>query len=108
VVPLSLGQNKVYYCTLCKKCIEVCPTDALHWDSTSGAVTLDVELCTACNKCVEICPTHVIIKSDQGILAGGQELPWYPVICDLCDGAPACARICPTGAITMDERKVVK
>ncbi len=107
VKPIQLGQNKVYYCTLCKKCIEDCPTDALCWDGTSGAVSLDVELCTACEKCVEICPTQVVYKSDHGVQAGNQDLPWYPVICDLCDGAPACALICPTGAITMDERKMV-
>jgi class I fructose-bisphosphate aldolase len=108
VLPLSLGQNKVYYCTLCKKCIDVCPTDALSWDNATGAVRLDLESCTACNKCVEICPTHVVMKSDHSIRFGDQELPWYPVICDLCDGTPACAQICPTGAITMDERKLVK
>ena len=107
VVPLRLGQNKVYYCTLCKKCIDICPTNALGWDSASGAIRLDLETCTACNKCVEICPMQVIIKSDTSVQVGGQVLPWYPIICDLCSGAPACARICPTSAIIVDERKMV-
>jgi class I fructose-bisphosphate aldolase len=106
---LALGQHKVNYCTLCKKCIDICPTSALKWHQTSGAVELIAEQCTACGKCVEICPTHVIVKS--------ADLPWVPVICDLCGGDPACARICPTGAIvvapalarsTVDERKVLK
>jgi ferredoxin len=108
VESLKLGQNKVYFCTLCKKCIDVCPTDALRWHEQTGAVELIPEMCTACDKCVEVCPTHVVFKSDEGIRLKTMDLPWYPVICDLCGGDPACAHICPTGAITVDERKVVK
>jgi len=108
VVPLRLGQNKVYYCTLCKKCIDVCPTGALYWDSTTGAVSLDLEACTACDKCVEICPTHVVFKTDEGVQLKASVVPWVPVICDLCGGDPACARICPTRAISVDERLAVK
>jgi DhnA family fructose-bisphosphate aldolase class Ia/Fe-S-cluster-containing hydrogenase component 2 len=104
---LGLGQHKVLYCTLCKKCIEVCPTGALKWHETSGAVQLLPENCTACGKCVEICPTHVVQHSDTGYIFADKELPWFPVICDLCNGSPACAMICPTGAITIDERKKI-
>jgi ferredoxin len=103
----------VQYCTLCKKCIDICPTAALKWHDQSGAVQLLPELCTACGKCVEICPTHVILQSDSGVKFADRELPsrkdigtmWLPVVCDLCDGSPACAAICPTDAITVDERK---
>jgi Fe-S-cluster-containing hydrogenase component 2 len=108
VVPLRLGQNKVYYCTLCKKCIDICPTNALRWDSVTGAVSLDMEACTACDKCVEICPTHVVFKTDEGVQLKSVALLWVPVICDLCSGDPACARICPTRAISVDERLAVK
>ncbi len=106
--PVALGQHKVMFCTLCKKCIEVCPTAALKWHDASGAVELLTEKCTACNKCVDVCPTQVIVRSDTGIQFAGTELPWYPIICDLCGGDPACARICPTGAIFTDERKVIR
>ncbi len=107
------GQFKVMFCTLCRQCIDICPTDALRWHPESGAVELLAERCDNCGKCVEVCPTQVIVRSAEGVrIAGGgmpqapeKELPWYPVVCDLCGGAPECARICPTGAIFIDERK---
>ena len=100
------GQHKVMFCTLCKKCLDICPTDALRWHAESGAVELLVDRCTACDECVQICPTEVIVHSDKGIqLASGDMLDWYPVVCDMCAGEPECAIICPTGAIFTAERK---
>ena len=102
----NLGQWKVMFCTLCKQCLEACPTQALRWHPVTGAVELLADRCTACDDCVKVCPTGVIVHSDQGIqIRTGERLDWYPVVCDLCGGEPECARICPTGAIFVDERK---
>jgi class I fructose-bisphosphate aldolase len=99
------GQHRVMFCTVCKKCLDVCPTGALRWHPQSGAVELLPEICEMCNKCVEICPTQVIVHSDKGLaFADGHSLDWYPVVCDLCGGEPECALICPTGAIFTAER----
>jgi DhnA family fructose-bisphosphate aldolase class Ia/Fe-S-cluster-containing hydrogenase component 2 len=99
------GQHRVMFCTSCKKCIDVCPREALRWHPQTGAVELLADKCDNCGECVAICPTKVIIHSDEGIaFADGHELPWYPVVCDFCGGAPECARICPTDAIFIAER----
>jgi class I fructose-bisphosphate aldolase len=101
-----LGQHKVMFCTLCKKCLDVCPTEAFRWHPQSGAVELLVDLCTACDECVLVCPTEVILHSDEGVkIVSGETLDWYPVVCDLCQGEPECTAICPTGAIFVDQRK---
>ena len=100
------GQHKVMFCTLCKKCLDVCPSQALRWHPENGAVELLPDLCNNCGKCVEICPTQVIVRSDNGIQIGtSPENTWLPVVCDLCGGNPECARICPTEAIYIAERK---
>ena len=99
------GQHKVMFCTSCKKCLDVCPRDALRWHPETGAVDLLADKCDNCGECVDICPTGVIVHSDEGIsFADGHALPWYPVVCDFCGGAPECARICPTDAIFIAER----
>ena len=99
------GLHKVMFCTLCQKCIDVCPEDALRWHPENGAIELLRDQCNNCAKCVEICPTQVIVHSDQGLtFADGYSLDWFPVVCDLCSGVPECARICPTDAIFVAER----
>jgi len=105
---INPGQHRVMFCTLCKKCIDVCPSEALRWHPQTGAVELLTDKCNDCNNCVEICPTGVIVHSDTGIqLTSGKTLDWYPVVCDLCGGEPECAAICPTGAIFVAERKEI-
>jgi class I fructose-bisphosphate aldolase len=100
------GQHKVMFCTLCKKCIDICPSQAFRWHPETAAVELLVDRCNQCDECVKICPTGVIVHSDQGFqIAWGESLEWFPVVCDLCGGEPECTAICPTGAIFVSGRK---
>jgi len=75
------------------ECLAVCPTGALHIDSTTGARVIDEGICDGCKLCLEACP---VIPARIG---------YNPVKrvcfkCDLCGGDPQCVKFCPMGAIT--------
>lgn len=44
-------------CNMCKKCVEVCPAEAISTDQMSNLKT-DVNLCILCFACVKNCPSH--------------------------------------------------
>jgi class I fructose-bisphosphate aldolase len=89
------GGSRPVVCTLCGKCVEVCPTEALSMDSETGAVVLDATKCDSCGKCSEECPVKVIRLDMEG----------KPMICDLCDGAPECEEWCPRAVFAIAPRR---
>lgn len=44
-------------CTMCGRCIPVCPVNAISYDSKAefGKITINRELCTNCGKCIDVC-----------------------------------------------------
>ncbi len=44
-------------CDLCKKCVQICPTDAIE---ISENVTIDLGKCLFCTDCADTCPQHAI------------------------------------------------
>jgi carbon-monoxide dehydrogenase iron sulfur subunit len=80
-------KTEVEYCDNCQKCVEACPSEALHLQD--GYLAIDSDLWTQCGLCVEECPRGVI-----------KDLENYGIaICDMCFGDPQCAKWCPVGAI---------
>jgi ferredoxin/menaquinone-dependent protoporphyrinogen IX oxidase len=47
----------IEHCTVCKRCMEVCPVEAISIDEQSNLKT-DINLCILCFGCVKNCPSH--------------------------------------------------
>ena len=79
-------------------CVYACLTVALHRDSASGIVTVDVARCTGCWTCILACPFGAIRQDTyRGKIAK----------CDLCPekNVPVCVDNCPNEALVYAEVK---
>ena len=95
----SRGLNYVLSCSNCtdRKCIEVCPVDAINMEENYGIPIIDYDKCISCGLCVEHC-TYGIIRIEN------QSDKVYK--CDLCGGNPVCVENCIPGALTIEVKEV--
>jgi anaerobic dimethyl sulfoxide reductase subunit B len=85
-------------CNHCENpaCTKVCPTGAMHKDSTTGIVSVDSARCIGCGYCHMACPYNAP-KVDR--------TKGHSVKCDACQSLlangelPACVRSCPARAL---------
>jgi len=52
-------------CTRCRKCVQVCGSHAISWDTISNSdylykVSIDPTKCTGCGECVLVCSSNAI------------------------------------------------
>lgn len=85
----------VLYCQQCDdpKCLQECPTGALHVDDSTGARVIDQDVCIGCQTCLNACifaPVSSRIKYNEETNTCFK--------CDLCGGDPICVKRCPLGA----------
>ena len=83
--------NTALFCHHCQKpvCVDLCPTNAIVRDATSGKVTINAADCIGCAACVA-CPLGgILMDTDSGLAQ----------MCDLCGGTPACVEYCPREAL---------
>ncbi len=94
-------------CRQCEhpRCIEACPTEALHVDGTNGNVrTVNEDECNGCRMCIDACPCSpemMVWHQERGVA----------LKCDLCADTPhwnepggpqgkqACVEVCPVKAL---------
>jgi len=94
-VETAAGFKAPILCRHCEDapCVRACPSGALSFDHTSGAVRYQNLRCLGCSLCVLACPMGVIQQHhDQK----------HIVKCDRCTHLefPACVSSCPTHALS--------
>jgi pyruvate formate lyase activating enzyme len=68
-------------CIGCKKCVEVCPVNAISTDDTIR--TIDWNLCINCLECAKVCPSHSIeivgrhMTVDEVFKIVARDMPFY-------------------------------
>jgi DhnA family fructose-bisphosphate aldolase class Ia/Fe-S-cluster-containing hydrogenase component 2 len=83
-------------CTLCGKCVDICPTKALVFEPSLHYIKFLENKCIHCKKCVPVCPFNIV---------GWNDIDEIPFICDMCKGSPKCVRYCPTDALLIEPIK---
>lgn len=64
---LATGTSACAYgCLGCGDCVNACPWDAMHLDTTTGLPVIDDEKCIGCGMCVAACPRKVIELRAKG------------------------------------------
>ena len=71
--PFAFAEVNESGCTMCRSCVNVCPTHAFKLDEKSQALEFKPMACVACGLCEKVCPEHVItlrpeIYFDKGAL----------------------------------------
>ncbi len=87
-------------------CVAVCPVNALHVESKTGARVINEQACIACGRCAEACAFPVrseTVATNEMVYGQKTRIIYDPeknvfAKCDLCyfrDGGPACVEKCP-------------
>ena len=87
--PFAFAEVRAAGCTLCRSCVNVCPTHAFRHDENSQSLQFKHISCVACGLCEQVCPEKVItlgheIRFDQGALEYQTVVQDEMVLCAKC------------------------
>jgi ferredoxin len=63
--PFAFAEVRASGCTMCRSCVNVCPTHAFSLDETSQSLQFKHISCVACGLCEKVCPENVISLRHQ-------------------------------------------
>ena len=59
-LPFAVAEVEADGCTLCRSCVNVCPTHAFRLDEPTSSLQFNHFACVACGLCETLCPENVI------------------------------------------------
>jgi len=66
--PFATAQVAASGCTMCRSCVNVCPTHAFSLDDNSQSLQFKQISCVACGLCEKVCPENVITLRHEIVL----------------------------------------
>ena len=105
--PFAFPEVRVAGCTMCRTCVNVCPTHAFKFDEDRQTLELKPIACVNCGLCAVACPEHVIALKPELYLERGA-LDWQVVVQDEMVGCLQCGKpFINRKALQVIERKVL-
>ena len=68
-LPFATAEVEAEGCTLCRSCVNVCPTHAFRLDEPTFSLQFNHFACVACGLCETLCPEHVISLQHEVVLS---------------------------------------
>ena len=88
-LPFAVAEVGEEGCTLCRSCVNVCPTHAFRLDEITSSLQFKHFACVACGLCETLCPENVISLQHQ-VVFSRRALDYQTVVRDEMVGCMNC------------------
>ncbi len=89
--PFAITTVRESGCTMCRSCVNVCPTHALRFDEAVSSLELKQISCVACGLCETVCPEDVITLQPELELSR-RSLDYRTIVQDAPVGCARCGK----------------
>ena len=90
-LPFAVADVEAEGCTLCRSCVNVCPTHAFRLDEPTSSLQFNHFACVACGLCETLCPENVISLRHEVVLTR-EALDYRTVVRDEMVGCLKCGK----------------
>lgn len=90
-LPFAVAEVEAEGCTLCRSCVNVCPTHAFRLDEPTSSLQFNHFACVACGLCETLCPENVISLQHE-VVFSRQALDYRTVVRDEMVGCLKCGK----------------